>query len=1374
MLPQASRTLIFTSILIFIQLFSQAFCETPYLPEVLKPWSSWVLEGHEAELCPVAYNNAHQKFCIWPGRLSLTLHDAGGTFTQSVTVYAKSHVPLPGNVDVWPQNVKINEIATPVVQYDQTPTVFLDAGAYEIKGEFSWHKLPDTLNIGLQTGLIDLTVNQNHITQPDRELSGQLWLHEKTTLEPQEQDSLHIKVFRKITDAVPMLDTVLCRLQVSGKPREVVIGPLLLKGATPFSLNAPLPTRLEPDGKLRIQLKPGTWEVILTSRFLEDIHTFTKNLNESPWPSEEIWVFESNSSLRLQDIQAPTPLDPQQTDLPQNWRNFPTFLMHNQDRLTLTEVRRGQESKKAPDLTLSRNIWLDFSGNGYTVLDNLSGVLPVSRLEMQKPFNLGRITNKGQNQLITQLPPKGLPGVEVRQGQIELEAASRIESPRGGLPATGWDINVKSLSTVLHIPPGWLLVHAKGADRVQDSWLGRWTLLDLFLILIIAASAYHLLGKLWGPIALITLTLIYHESGAPIFSWLNLLAIIALLSVFPANAFKKYLFYYFILSVASWSLISLPFMANQIRNAIFPQLSAITTFDTAMPRTPKHAILMQDRAMTAPKIAQEAVQEKSRMVQGVAKEILSPLTGQNENLQSIALPEYDPKATVQTGPGIPDWQGTNVMLDWNGPVLKSQTLQLWLLPAWGKSIVNCIQAALVFIFGFALVLFGLKTAPTRFREKMFPKNLLQLFGITVLALGIFGGTFPQDILADIPEQDLRSELKDKLLAPPKCLENCADLNTLRINLIQNQLTLTLAVHALDKVALPLPGTLGQWIPDAVLLDGITQTNLQIAPNGQLWLLAEPGVHEVLLEGKIGSLDRFDLFLPLKPHYVQVTSLGWNVGDFSDNHLEGNVLHFSKLSDLKEEAQISPSASQNFPNFVEVTRTFQFGLNWEIHTTVQRKVPTQGSFIVKVPLLTGESVLSDNISVIDQIAHVSFQPNQQEVTWVSKFDTIPELLLEASLQTDMVEKWQIVASPIWHIETIGIPPIHEQTPAYQWLPQFSPWPGETLSIQISRPTPTLGNTFTLDNSYMLMQPGQQAEDVALNFTVRTSQATTQEIQIPKNAEIQDVRINNLSQPINASQGKVLLSLVPGTQEVSLLWRIPQGLQLIQKFPSVKLSAPSVNHIQQVNLPQNRWVLFVKGPLLGPAILFWGALVIMILVAILLGKSKLTPLSIWQWFLLGLGLLIATPMTSVVVVLWFFCFKWRENLSPTNLKSGYNLTQIFLVILTFLFLSGLITTITQGLLGTPQMQISQPYIPRSLNDSAQSLLASFNPTPSLELTWYQDIAQSELPKAWVLSLPMVVYRIFMLLWALWLAFSVITWLKWGWHSFSKNGLWFVKEK
>ncbi len=82
--------------------------------------------------------------------------------------------------------------------------------------------------------------------------------------------------------------------------------------------------------------------------------------------------------------------------------------------------------------------------------------------------------------------------------------------------------------------------------------------------------------------------------------------------------------------------------------------------------------------------------------------------------------------------------------------------------------------------------------------------------------------------------------------------------------------------------------------------------------------------------------------------------------------------------------------------------------------------------------------------------------------------------------------------------------------------------------------------------------------------------------------------------------------------------------------------------------------------------------------------------------------------------------------------------------------------QGLLGVPAMQIAG------------------NGSTAYTLNWYQDRSGSLLPQAWVLSVPLLVYRLLMLAWALWLAFALLRWLRWGWTCFSTHGLWRKVER
>ena len=66
-------------------------------------------------------------------------------------------------------------------------------------------------------------------------------------------------------------------------------------------------------------------------------------------------------------------------------------------------------------------------------------------------------------------------------------------------------------------------------------------------------------------------------------------------------------------------------------------------------------------------------------------------------------------------------------------------------------------------------------------------------------------------------------------------------------------------------------------------------------------------------------------------------------------------------------------------------------------------------------------------------------------------------------------------------------------------------------------------------------------------------------------------------------------------------------------------------------------------------------------------------------------------------------------------------------------------------------------------------SGNGSTSTELRWFTDRSESMLRAPFVASAPMFVYRIAMLAWALWLALSVVKWLRWAFGVFGEGGFW-----
>jgi hypothetical protein len=204
------------------------------------------------------------------------------------------------------------------------------------------------------------------------------------------------------------------------------------------------------------------------------------------------------------------------------------------------------------------------------------------------------------------------------------------------------------------------------------------------------------------------------------------------------------------------------------------------------------------------------------------------------------------------------------------------------------------------------------------------------------------------------------------------------------------------------------------------------------------------------------------------------------------------------------------------------------------------------------------------------------------------------------------------------------------------------------------------------------------------------------------------------------------------------------------PQVDLGTASVNANLNIGLGRDRWVLFAMGPKLGPAVLFWGVLIVIFIVSLGLGKIRLTPLTNRQWFLLLVGLSQIPLESAGVVIAWLMLLGWRKTQQASGLRY-FNALQVVIGVLTLVSLGLLFFAVEQGLLSSPDMQIIG------------------NQSSAFNLNWYQDRSPSTLPVATLISVPLMVYRLLMLAWSLWLALSLLNWIKWGWECFSSNGLW-----
>jgi len=1332
-------------------------------PEPLRPWIDWVLYGHEVAACPVLPGADNARLCAWPARLSLDLSDRSGIFTQDWTAYSEGWVPLPGDQKVWPQGVEIDGRPSAVTPQGDRPSVRLQPGRHRVSGRFEWAALPPELRIPPATGLLSLTVRGRVVASPGRDAEGRLWL-QRPAAEAEGESRIEMTVHRHVADDVPLVLTTRVDLRVSGRGREAVLGRALPDGFVPMALRAPIPVRLDPDGRLRAQVRPGRFTLELEARHdgpssaLSPPQQPPPQAGDGDWPADEVWAFEARPVLRVVTVEGVPAVDPQQTTLPEEWRQWPAYLMRQGETMRLVEKRRG-DAEPAPDrLSLERVLWLDFDGGGFTIHDLVTGTMTRSwRLEMPSPATLGRVAVGGADQVVTRRAPDGPAGVEVRQGEIQIEADSRLPGPRSVVPAVGWDQDFQSVSGWLNLPPGWRLLHASGVDDINSTWTSSWTLLDLFLVLIASMAVLRMWGWRWGLLTLVALTLAWIEPGAPRWTWLLALAAAALARALPEGRLRGVAMALQALAIVTLLIVLIPFLVHQVRAAIYPALEE--------PRAAMHgaagvggfvALDEASRLESRDRLARSPAQQMrvmrsdvGRVAAKVAEEIVlaaPPAPAEDKRgyfSSSILAP--DPKATVQTGPGLPNWGWRSVSLNWRGPVERDQSLRLFLVPPWLSKVLALLRVALL-----AALAVGLLGVRGRGAIGPLLRRLdARVVPVLVAAL-LLGAGSATPARSDVPPKEMLDTLRERLLAPPDCHPNCVSLPRLMLEADPTVLRLRLELHAGALAAAPLPGGADQWIPDRVVLDGQPAGGLARTPDGRLWIAIAAGTHQVLMKGRLPDRDAVQIPLPLRARRVTWRAAGWRLEGVQEEGPSEDSLQLTRLA-RRDRPAPGEDDRPALPPFVRVERTVEMGLQWQATTRVERLTPPGAAVIIEVPLLPGESVTTADVRVLDGKAVVSLGPDATGIAWTSSLSQADEIALAAPAAVPWVETWHLAAAPVWHVETEGIPTVFPPEGAAIRSREWRPWPGEQVLLKVTRPEAVPGQVLTFDSSALTLRPGLRATDATLDLVLRAGRGGEHTVTLPESAELLSVAIDGAAQPIRQDGRMVVLPVSPGRHEATLAWREKRGIGALFSAGDVRLGAPSVNARTTFSMPADRWTLFLGGPRLGPAVLFWSLLVVSLLASIGLGAVPWTPLRWRHWFLLSLGLTQVPVGVAMLIAGWLLVLGWRRESGAAARPLGFNTMQIVLALWTLAALSGLFWSIEQGLLGLPEMRIAG------------------NGSTSRELQWYLDRTGEALPRPWAFSLPLLVYRLAMLAWALWLAMALLRWLRWGWGAFNEGGLW-----
>ena len=713
--------------------------------------------------------------------------------------------------------------------------------------------------------------------------------------------------------------------------------------------------------------------------------------------------------------------------------------------------------------------------------------------------------------------------------------------------------------------------------------------------------------------------------------------------------------------------------------------------------------------------------------------------------------EQDPNAVVQTGEGIPDWESSSWELSWSGPVPSDHRVKLWLISPRANLLASIVRVLLLVLLGLGVMRGWNSTQrrPNRSSAALTTVSIALLAG--TLLLGPSSAAAQPIVPEGTPPPAVLDELAKRLTAPPACAPDCVSVARANIDATNSRIVFEAEVHVGATSAFRMPGPASAWLPSSITVDGEQGSAIALAADGFALLRLDKGVHRVRLEGFAPPGESLTLAFGDHPKHLTVHAKGWEVDGLRDDGRADASIQLRRKLAGQGDTSGQPEAVRLQPWF-EVQRTIGIGVRWTVNTTVRRISPSSVVDVVRIPLLPGEDVTEADAIVEDGHIVITVPRGERWVSWSSSLEPSAELSLVAPKNVRWSEVWELNCGPIFRCQHAELPPITHFRNGI-WQPLFRPWPGEQLQLTFDRPHAAEGSVLTIDSLTLETNPGLRRTQSQLTATVRSSSGGVHAWTLPEGAELQSVTVDGSPRSLQTQDNELRTTLRPGVQQVQIAFQQEGGLETWFKTPQIGLGAPVVNARVRVNVPEDRWLLWTRGPAWGAVVLFWPYLLLALLAAFLLSRVPQSPLRVWDWLLLSFGFVTLPVWVAVPVVAWFFALQHRSQ-TPDLPRRAFNMRQVLLAGLSIVALVCFYAAVHTGLLVHPDMQVA----------GAGSHGSS--------LEWYIDRSSNDLPETAILSLSIWVWRLLMLAWSLWLAFRLVGWVKWAWSAFGTDGRWQTK--
>ena len=1347
--------------------------EDIYVPEALKPWVDWVLHDQEQIDCPFESQQGSRLNCLWISELQVNVNRAestGASFEILVTAFAQSELQLPSTPNQRAHSVNINGFPAVLGGGTGNPRVNISVGTHKITGKLSWEAQnePEYLIIP-HSAIVRLSIDTKDLAHPfiDND-HRRLWLTrvaqspEESTAEESGPNTLNIRVFRLLMDDLPQyLDTFL-ELTVGGQPRVIEIGKVLPDNFALIRVLSRSPAVVDSNGVLSIQVSRGENRVSLSARATEGVDTYRYQKINEHWPAEEIWGLRPNRNLRVVQVEGAPRVNLDQVQAPpqltQTSDEVLGYVLAQDSDLNLVEEQRGNVNPNPAKFYVGRDLWLNFDGSSYVIRDQIQ-IETDSELRISANYVPGKVQVDGQLRLVSFGEPENesQPGVNIDNRRSTVVSVSKVDRT-SSFPANGWQVDAHSLGIALHLPPGWRLLWLHGVDLTNESWLASWSIWDVFLCLLLVALVFKLANPWWAIVAAIAAVLTYQDSALPVIGWLVLAGVSFMIGLINAKWFRPIgtvVFWVLAVAVAAATLFH---AAVSARQAFFPQLDPSMTvsqqagvyggdsqsFRGNMSTAPQEDEMKLDSVtVTGSRMGQQRSESSLAVVEESLEERATQdlyLGRQQDREDSIGAAAG---VTIQTGPGTPTWSWRTAWLQWTGPVSQEHSISVVLLPPWATRAVAATSALLSIVVLALLVLLR----STRVLSSL-PKVLHRL--IPVLLLLVLIPTI-DTYATTTPDPDLLRELRNRLTASPDCLPDCALVESAHIRVSEQSLVLTLKIHAEDSIAVLMPSGNATWQPTQISENG-DEVLVTRGDRDRIHVLLDSGLHTIELSADLTNRSRFDIQFPLRPSVLTIDAPNWLVEGLVKGEMRSSQLSFAReLQDEPVKDEETSTVALNAPvsviPYVSVHRTLNLDFEPRVSTTVTRIAPLQEAFSVQIPLLQNETVLQSGVEVLDNSVTVSFAPHESVKGWSSRYEVEGLIELDAPHIRERHERWSIRGSDFWSFTFEGFTPVKSRLDETMFYPRSN----EKLAVYPVRPKPVSGNTATIESVQLHYAVGTRSYESRMVLEIFASQATDFELTLPQQAVIQAIAVDRQGQPIPASS-EILLPVQTGTHIYEVDWLNEANASTLFSTPSIQLQQGARNIDVSMTYPQGRWILYLGGPTLGAAVLYWAVVFVVLLVAVGISRLPNMPMTTTDAVLLSLGATLANLWGLLFAGVWFLMIWVRARKTEIDqTQFFYYLKQVTFILLSIVSFVVLVLSIPAALLGRPNMHI-----------------AGYESTPFL-FRWFADESGTLLPSVWVLSLPRWVLFAAMLGWSLWLAFAILRWSRSAWEAVAQPEFW-----